>query len=180
MDLVSHDMLNDNQAILSYLELILATPGIDKKTAEYTRKAISHVRSSSLRIDNAKTIVGAGKWKEAELGPTDLWADLKEACDELLQVFPSKTIKVARPRDDFKALVVGEGIVKEILLTVMANAVKLDPESNVTLKVSVAEDTANGKRGWTVTIEDPNVKLPTVVEHTDIGAVHTKDSSLAS
>jgi len=48
------------------------------------------------------------------------------------------------------------------------------------LNVSVTEEPDYGKRGWTVTIEDPNVKLPTVVENSDIDTVHTKDRSLAA
>lgn len=180
MDLVSHDMVNDNQAVLSYLELILATPGLDKRTAEYARKAISHVRSSTLRIDNVKTITSARNAKTAKLGAADLHAALKESVDELPQVFPSKTVKVVKTPETRTASVVGGGVVKELLLTVMASVVKLDPGTNVTLNVSVIEDPDYGKRGWTVTIEDPNIKLPPVVENSDIDTVHTKDSSLAA
>lgn len=180
MDLVSHDMVNDNQAVLSYLELILATPGLDKRTVEYARKAISHVRSSTLRIDNVRTIASARKANTAKLGVADLWVALKESVDELPQVFPSKTIKVVKSPGSGTAPVVGGSIVKELLLTVMESVVKLDPGTNVTVNVSVLEDPDYGKQGWTVTIEDPNVKLPPVVENSDIDTVHTKDSSLAS
>jgi len=123
MDLVSHDMVNDNQAVLSYLELILATPGLDKKTADYARKAISHVRSSTLRIDNVRTIASARKARTAELGAANLYAALKESVDELPQVFPSKSVKVVKSPEMGTASVVGGGIVKELLLTVMASVV---------------------------------------------------------
>lgn len=179
MDLVSHDMLNDSQAVMSYLELILAIPNLDKKAADYARKAVSHVRSSTMRIENVKTIVTARKASSAVLGSADLMAAVKEACEDIPRIFPSKCVIVERPEASGKAMVVGGGLVRELLMTIMASIVKLDPEKDAVLKVKLAEDAGYGNRGWTVTIEDPNVKLPAMVKDTDIDNVHTKDSSLA-
>ncbi len=180
MDLVSHDMLNDNQAVLSYLELILEIPGLDEKARAYAKKALSYVRSSTMRIDNVKTVVGARKATAASRGTADLSAVIEECARELPTVFPSKTVKVMRPEKDGKAMVAGGGVIKELLLTVMAGAVKMDPGTDVTLNVSLAEDPGYGKHGWIVTIEDPEVRLPAVVKDANIDAVHTKDKSLAS
>ncbi len=180
MDLVSHDMLNDNQAVLSYLELILAIPGLDSKAADYARKAVSHVRSSTMRIENVKTIVTARKASVAALGSADLMVAIKESCEDLPRIFPSKIIRIESPTLSGKAMVVGGGLVRELLVTVMASIVKLDPEREARLKLKVAEDDAYGAHGWTVTIEDPNVKLPAMVKDTDMDLMHTKDSSLAA
>jgi len=180
MDLVSHDMLNDNQAVQSYLELILAIQGLDSRAADYARKAVSHVRSSTMRIENVKTIVTARKASAATLGRADLAEAVKEACDDLQHMFPSKAIKAKMSTLPEGATVTGGGLVKELLVTVMASVVKLDPEKDVQLRVEVAEEAGYGNRGWTVAIEDPHVKLPAMVKETDIDSVHTKDSSLAS
>jgi len=180
MDVVSHDMLNDNQAVLSYLELILATPNLDRKAADYARKAVSHVRSSTMRIENVRTIVRAGKASKATLESADLMAAIKESCEDVLRAFPSKRIEIGKPALSGKAMVIGGVLVKELLITVMSSIVKLDPDSEATLNLTVAEDAGYRNRGWTVTIEDPNVKLPAVVKDTDIDSVHTKDSSVAA
>jgi len=179
MDLVSHDMLNDNQAILSYLELILATPGLDKRTLDYLRKAVTHVRSSSLRIQNVNTIVNARKANTTAVGSSDLWDAVEASSKELEVIFPSRKVTIRRAQRGAKAPVTGGNIVKELLVTIMESVVKLDPGTDVVLDLKVSEDPGYGKRGWTVTIEDPRVKLPAVVRDTDIDSVHTKDSSLA-
>jgi len=177
MDLVSHDMLNDNQAVLSYLELILAMPGLDKKAAEYAKKAISHVRSSTMHIENVKTIVTPRRATAAQPETTDLLASIKGASDELGRHFPNKKIKVNFPHQPGKALVAGGGLIKKLLETVMSSVVKLDLEAEVALNVSVSEEMSYGNRCWNVKIEDPNVKVPAVVTGADIDSVHTQDSS---
>lgn len=171
-------MLNDNQAVMSYLELILAIPGLDKKAADYARKAVSHVHSSTMRVENVKTIVTARKASAATLGSADLGGAIKEACEDLPRIFPSKNVTVEAPTVSGKAMVVGGALIRELLMTIMASIVKLDPERDAVLRLRLDEDEGYGKRGWTVTIEDPNVKLPAMVKETDIDSVHTKDSSL--
>jgi|GEM_PF-1258037 len=179
MDLVQHDMLNDNQAVLSYLELILATPGVPSKAADYARKAVSHVRSSALRMGNVSTITNAMKSSAASRGTTDLAETLRESSTELSSIFPGRNIRVSWPQQTGEASVVGGSLVKELVFTVMENIVRLDPGNDITLNVLLSEDLGYGNRGWTVTIEDPRVNLPAVVTDADIDEVHTKDRSLA-
>ncbi len=180
MDLVSHDLLNDNQAVLSYLELILATPGLDKKTEDYARKALSHVRACTTRIDNVKTIVSARKANESREGPVDLGAAVDDALSELPHDFPDRTVKTSKTQGKEKAEVPGGVLIRELLHTVMANIITLDQGTNVTLDVQLSGAESDGKRSWTVTMEDPNVKLKAVIKDSDMDSVHTKDVSLTT
>ena len=52
MDLVGHDILNSNQAALGYIELMLANPGCDSALRAYAEKAFSHVRRSTMLVEN--------------------------------------------------------------------------------------------------------------------------------
>lgn len=179
MDLVSHDMLNDNQAVMSYLELILAMPSLDKKASDYARKAVAHIRSSTMRVENVKNIVAIAEGP-FEPGPADLTEAIETSSEELGRMFPGRKISVDKAPFAGRPMVAGGAMVKEVLLTVMASVVKLDQGSQVDLRVKVEEESGYGNRGWTVSIEDPNVKLPAMVKDTDIDSLHTKDSSLAS
>ncbi len=179
MDLVSHDLLNDDQAVLSYLELILATPGLDKRTVSYAKKAVSHLRSSAMRLDNVKTIFNQMKTSKP-LGMTDLRAALSESADELPAVFPDKSVRVSKPSIVGRTAVDGGTLVKQLLLTVMSSVVKLDPGADVSLDVEVSGGMERGKRGWTVTVKDCGVILPESVKSSDFDKVHTKSSSLVT
>ena len=69
MDILGHDVLNNNQAVMSYLELIIATPGIDRKVKEFAEKAVSHVRTSTILVDNVKRLVASRALDPEKLKP---------------------------------------------------------------------------------------------------------------
>lgn len=179
MDLLGHDILNNNQAVLGYLELVLATPGIDKKTREFAEKGISHVRTSTVLIDNFKRLIAARGIDADKLKPIDLVRSVERAESELKRFFPRKNIKfemVTRPKGAF---VHGNNHAADLILNVFLTAIRLNPSDDITMSISFAEERFEEKRAWVMRAEDKNSQLPPFLDGKGVTATYSQDISTA-
>lgn len=180
MDLVGHDVLNNNQAVLGYLELMLTNPDIDKTTREYALKAITGVRISTALVENIKRSLATRGLDPASLRPINLLKALLQAERDLKQFFPSRKISVTlEPKVD-EAYAVGNTVAQELLLHAMVNLARLDREDKVEMKVRIKEQQCKGRTCWVVTIEDVNAELPASVQNKDIEEVYMQDVSTSA
>lgn len=179
MDLVGHDILNNNQAVLGYLELILANPSSDRTVRNYAEKAFSHVRTSTLLVENEKRLMATMMLDRESLRPTDIRAKLERSQTELARFFPDKRIRVRLEQIPKDARALGNSAAEELIVNAMVSAVRLDPGEDVELRVSVAQSVFRGSACWTVTIEEPNALLPPSLKGRDIKSVYLLDSSVA-
>ena len=179
MDLVGHDVLNNNQAVLGYLELILANPGTDKTVRKYAERAYSHVRTSTLLVENVKRLLAVRSLGEEDLTPLDLTGSLERARKELSRFFPDKKVKVSINRMPKEAKVLGNSAAEELIMSAMVSAVRLDPRGQVELTASVVPVEFKGAQCWAITVEDAGAELPPSVKNKDIKSVYLMDSSVA-
>ncbi|MCU0852690.1 MAG: hypothetical protein MUC90_05490 [Thermoplasmata archaeon] len=180
MDLVGHDVLNNNQAVLGYLELMLANPDLDRATREYALKAITNVRISTALVENIKRALGTRGLDPGTLRPINLLKALLQAERDLKQFFPARKISVTvAPKVD-EAYAVGDAVAQELLLHAMVNLARLDREEKVVMKVTMKEQQCKGRTCWFVTIEDANAELPASVLDKDIEDVYTQDISTSA
>ncbi|MBN1678045.1 MAG: hypothetical protein JW880_05850 [Candidatus Thermoplasmatota archaeon] len=179
MDLVGHDILNNNQAVLGYLELILANPSSDKTVKNYAEKAFSHVRTSTLLVENEKRLMATMMLDKESLRPADIRAKLERSQGELSRFFPDKRVRVRLEQIPKDARALGNSAAEELIMNAMVSAVRLDPKEEVELRVNVAEAVFRGRPCWTVTIEEPNALLPPSLKGRDIKSVYLLDSSVA-
>jgi hypothetical protein len=179
MDLLSHDILNSNQAVLSYLELILSAPGLDKKTVAMAEKAIAHVRASTLMIESVKRILGTRIADFRELSPVDLTGVIEKAEADLARFYPGRNIRtehVAWPRT---AMVYGSTFVADLVLSALVTAARLNPGSDVDFRISLVEDKIDQDGIWIVRIEDDDSQLPPFLDGEGVSATYAQDISLA-
>lgn len=180
MDLVGHDVLNNNQAVLGYLELMLVNPEIDQSTREYALKAITNIRISTALVENIKMALATRKLDPSSLRPIDLRKALLQAERALKQFFPARRISVTvAPKVD-EAYAVGNAVAQELLLHAMINLARLDLEDKVEMKVSIKEQQCKGRMCWVVAIEDINAELPASVHDKDIEEVYMQDVSTSA
>lgn len=179
MDLLSHDILNNNQAVLGYLELVLASPNADKTVRKYAEKAFSHVRTSTILVENVKRLMATRVADPESLRPLDLRKTLDRSEKELARFFPDKSITVKLTRVPEKVLVVGNSAAEDLVMNMLVNAVRLDPGEAVELTVKVVETEFRGRDCWKMTVEDKAANLPPSLKDKDIKNVYLMDSSVA-
>lgn len=179
MDLLSHDILNNNQAVLGYLELVLASPNTDKTVRKYAEKAFSHVRTSTILVENVKRLMATRMAEPESLRELDIRKTLEMSEKELSRFFPDKHITVKLTSAPDKVLVIGNSAAEDLVMNVLVNAVRLDPGEKVELNVKVVPTEFRGRDCWKMTVEDRSAVLPPSLRDKDIKSVYLMDSSVA-
>ena len=179
MDLLSHDVLNNNQAVLGYLELILASGVVDKKTRKYAEKAVSHIRTSTILVDNVKRLMTTRDMDSSELKPTDLMVAMNSAERDVVRMFPDRKITVKTPSGGPGMRVIGDNAATDLVLNLLVSMVRLDPSDAITLELKVSEQIVQGRECLQITLEDPTAQMPRMAKDKPIEDAYQEDSSIA-
>jgi len=179
MDLLGHDVLNNNQAVLSYLELIMATPGADKKVKGFAEKAVSHVRTSTVLVDNVKRLVATRAIEPEKLKPMDIVKSIELAESELRRHFPAKRIRFETASLPKSAVVFGDNYAADLVLNVFITSVRLNPGEEIVLNITLSEEIFEGKPAWAMRVEDESAQLPPFLDGEGVVATFSQDVSTA-
>ena len=177
MDLLSHDILNNNQAVLSYLELVLANPDLNAKARDYAEKAISHVRTSTVLVEHAKSLMAARTVDPNSFRPIDLMRSVMLAIKELPGFFPAKKIKVRVVQGPTDAYVLGDALADDLVLNTFIDMVRADPGDEVAIDVRVIKSERGSKMFWSLVLSDPNAVLQPGMRSEDLSALLSQDNS---
>lgn len=178
MDLLSHDILNNDQAVLSYLELLLTNPGLDAKTREYAQKAIAHVRTSTLLVENAKNLMAVrAADPNSFLRPTDLIRSVMLAVKELPRFFPSKDVKVRVVQGPPDAYVIGGALADSLVLNALTEMARADPGDEVVIEARITKSEHRNKMCWSLVLLDTNAIIQPGMKMADTATLSTGDSS---
>ncbi len=179
MDMLGHDILNNNQAVLGYLELILSNTETDKAARKYAEKAVSHIRTSTILIENIKRLMAAREVDPNSFKPAELMAAILRSEGELRRHFPDKKIRLSiSPRID-GAYVIGNSIAENLILNLLVSIVRLDKNEEIELALKLKEVDRGGKMCWSMTVEDLNARLPPAMKGASIDAIYQQDGSTA-
>ena len=177
MDLLGHDLLNNNQAVMSYLELLLASPSIDQAVRRYAEKAMSHIKTSTLLTENVKRLIATRNAEPESFGPIDIAEAVQRSAASVQRFFPGRSVRVTLS-PDIKAYVLGESIAEDLVMNVLVSAIRLDRSESPILKATLAEAVYKDKRCWRLRIENPNAELPPFLRREDVEAVYDQDISV--
>jgi light-regulated signal transduction histidine kinase (bacteriophytochrome) len=177
-DILSHDILNNNQAVMSYLELIIATPGVDDKTKKYALKASSQTRMLALMVEDVKK-VASGIIAVPSYGRIELRKIVDRAHDEIRNLFPDRKVVLRTTIAPSAASEKADEILGDILVNLLMNAVQLDKAENPKIEVTIEPANVDGERHWKVVVSDDNVILPPMFKKNLAGEVDAKDKSTA-
>lgn len=179
MDLLGHDILNNNQAVLGYLELVLASPGTDRRTRTQIEKAVSHVRTSTILVENIKRLLATRAADPDSFRPLNLQSSISQSERELIRFFPDKRLRIRTARGLDSAYVVGNSAAKDLIMNSMVSLVKLDAKDEIELSVKVKEVEFGGNRCWKISLEDANAEIPPSLKGKDFESIYLQDSSTA-
>ena len=177
MDLLSHDVLNNNQAVLSYLELVLANPDLDAKARDYAEKAISHVRTSTVLVEHAKNLMAARTANPNSFRPIDLMRSVMLAIKEVPRFFPAKKIRVRVVQGPTDAYVLGDALADDLVLNAFIDMIRTDPGDEVAIDVRIMKSEQGSKMCWSLVLSDPNAVLRPGMKSENLSALLSQDNT---
>ncbi|OGS42089.1 MAG: hypothetical protein A3K67_01775 [Euryarchaeota archaeon RBG_16_62_10] len=175
MDTLGHDVINNNQAVLSYLELLLANPGLSPDVRKYAHRAVSHVRVSTTLIENMRKIALVRTLTPGELGHADVVEAVRTVSEELRDVFPAKKIRVEFAPKVPKAEAVGGAQIKDLVLNMLLDLAMLDSGDEIFIRVQLKEGA-----DWQLVAEDKNAELPPLLRTGSIESIYGQDVSISA
>lgn len=177
MDLLSHDMLNKNQATLSYLELIHSMPRDERKTRDFSEKAASQVRTSSMLLDGIRRFVSSarrGVMPTATVAVADV---MESVAKDISDIFPYRSIDVDLSGVAPEAMAVGGQCVHDLFMNLLANVVQLGPEQECRVVVSARSGRSDRPGLTTVEVSAPTAVMPQGVDDSLISRAAAADLS---
>lgn len=176
MDTLGHDIQNNNQAVLSYLELILSDPKLDPKTKGYAMRAISHVRTSTVLLEDIRKMVLAKHLDPRSMRVVDIVPAAAEAAKELSDYFPGRRISAEFSSKAKSAKAIGNSLAKDLVLNMLINLVTLDRSESVRVAVRI-EDSGDS---WSISGENKQAELLPLLRKGDIDTIYQEDVSVSS
>lgn len=137
LDLMSHEVLNFNQAVLGYLELIQNDPEMSDEIKRYLVSAINQIRNSSQLIDDVKKIAHLGIMDESMFELFDLKKIVNEGIEELKFQNPGRKLRINFKDADNRIMVKSTDALKDVVNHLLTNAVKYDSSDEVIIDVSI-------------------------------------------
>ncbi len=138
-DLMSHDVRNYNQGIMSNLELLNMSEDLPEDVKRFSKNALNQVIGSSRLITNLQTLSDL-KHSKASLNNMDVIPFIEEALDYTKTSFPDKNIIVDFPDDGRSVIVKGNSMLLEVLNNILSNTVKFDRSQEVHIEIKITED----------------------------------------
>ena len=168
MDLLSHDILNLNQTVLSYIELMAASPDLDSKSKEHAKRATSQIRISTQIVESMNTLCLLQETEDIPETTSDLGEQVEAATSALEQLMPHRKVRFTRDCEG-KAPVVDSGnLIAQAVLNALMNTVQLDHSDAPEIEVHVGRTSDGSEGSWQVTVRDANMALPPGIDLDDI------------
>jgi len=177
MNVFGHDLLNNNQVVLGYLELIQASAYDPHKVKEFSRKAVSHLRVCALMMDSVgKMLVPGAAAPKTPVGPVDLEAVLEKARGELATIFPERSIRIDLTRARVKPMM-NERLLSTIILNILVDLVRIDAASEVKVGLSAAGTTVDGMKALRLRFARAGIRMPPFLRRGLIRCLREEDKS---
>jgi two-component sensor histidine kinase len=173
MDLVSHDILNINQAVLSAIELMTESSRVDERTKGHARKLESQIRICTQIFESIRMLCLAKKTDKVLSEQVDLNEMVAKAISNVSRMFPDKKVSVELERSAERAVVTGGMIVHETLVNALMGIFQLDGAEHATILAEVAKGECKDGTAWTVRLIDDNVAVPTLLEVENLSGIST-------
>jgi hypothetical protein len=165
--------------VLGYLELILDSGGIDTTVHKYAERAVSHIRTSTILVDNVKRLMITRKKEASDLRPINLALAMNSAAREIERMFPDRRISVRFPPSDEKINVIGDEAANDLVLNMLVSMVRLDQSYAINLVLQASEVEVDGKDSWKISLEDKTAEIPQMAKDRPIEDAFREDSSIA-
>lgn len=176
LDLMSHDLLNFNQAVLGYLELLLNNKSLDEDARHYLISAIDQVRNGTQLIEDIKKIANLTLIEESSYERFLISKVVEDAIEELKFLYPEIEIVVNLNDLASNAMVEGTEILNDVALDLLTNAVKFDKSEKVHIEVTISRP--EGAPGMVaLTVEDRGIGITDQMKQLLLGETSMENRS---
>lgn len=163
LDLMSHEVLNFNQAVLGYLEMIKNDPAIGDDVKRYLISAIDQIRNSSQIIDDVKKIIRLGTIDDSSFELLDLKRVIGDGIEELRAQHPERRLSITLKGVSGSVFVRATDALREVIVNLLANIIRFDPSDEVTIDILV-ERPASAPGMVDVAVEDRSAGIPDLLK----------------
>jgi signal transduction histidine kinase len=157
-DLLSHDIKNFNQAILGYLDMLKSTL-VRPEQVTMTGKLSQQVLNIGRLASNVRTMSRL-TWGSSKLVRTDLDAVLLDCMASVPQYYMSRKMVFKHELSAGNHHVMADGLMKELFVNLMTNAVKYDPHEPVDIELRIERVQHDGHASWLVSVADRGRGVP--------------------
>ena len=177
MNVLGHDLLNTNQAVLGYLDLIKASAYEPKKVRDYSDKALSSLRKCALMMDSVGKMLVTGRAEPPRpVGPVDLKSLLDKAGSELAAIFPERPIRVDASAAKIRP-VADERLLRTVILNVLVDLVRMDTAGGVEIDVTATRTTKGGDKAFRMLFTRRGARMPSFLKQGLTEALRAEDIS---
>ncbi len=174
MDLVSHDILNINQAVLSGIELMIASSRADETAKKHARRLESQIRVSTQIFESMKMLCVLRKADMMPSETVDLNETAREAVSDILVMFGDRKVGIDLTECAERPVVLGGPVTKDVLVNAIMGFLQLDKSEHPTIGMSVSKDASDDGRHWVVSLRDENVAVPSTLGFETVSTISTE------
>jgi hypothetical protein len=142
IDLMSHDLLNSNQAVLSSLELMLTAGSIGEETRRYIVSAIEQVRTSSRLIDSVRKIARLEQMDPDEFETFSVEGTVRDSIEAAESRNPGKKMAIGLQNLAGPANVKATEVLIDVFVNLISSAAGLEAAGKPAVDVAISRPEA--------------------------------------
>ncbi|MCJ7561810.1 MAG: hypothetical protein MUO84_02225, partial [Thermoplasmata archaeon] len=141
---------------------ILSSPATDDKTKKYAMRAASQIRTSSILVDNMKTLMSIRDVSERKLPDVDLRQVIEQSAVKLRGLFSDRRIKIDSSGIAAGTIVPIGAYADELFDSLLMNIVHLSKNEEISIKVDPQKDVMADMPCWRICIRTSDMNMPTM------------------
>lgn len=157
LDLLSHDINNMNQAVLSYLELLSREGGMDERRNRFVNNSLQQARGISTLIDNVRKLGGVRSGR-LPIAPIDAAKELARAVEAVMNMHADRRVRVSSQVPTGGVWVQGNELLMDVFSNLLDNAVRYDGHAEVRIELHCGR--VGGGGAWRFEVRDNGPGLP--------------------
>lgn len=159
LDLMAHDLQNFNQAILGYLEMILATDALDPKLERYAKGGFRQVMQTAQLIAHLKRVAQIRQFGAQKKTRRDLRETLMRSVMNIESRPDKNNVAITLECAEGQYPVMATDDLSDMLDLLVSAATRYSLSDLLHLKVTVVPEITEGVKHWMIEISGKSLRL---------------------
>lgn len=159
LDLMSHDLQNFNTAILGYLEMIMATEGLDPKIDRYAKGAFRQVMQTAQLIAHLKRVAQIRQFGAHSMTRRDLKEILQRSITSIQSRSDRASVAITFESPDGPCPILSGDDINDMLDIIVSSALRYSLTDLLHLKIGLSSEVMDGQRFWTIAVSGKSLRL---------------------
>lgn len=159
LDLMAHDIQNFNQAIIGYLEMILASEGVDPKVERYAKGALRQVMQTAQLIAHLKKVSQIRRYAQQTLKRRNLKEVIQRSITDLESRADKNMVAITFECPDSDCYVNASEDIEDLLGLLVGSLTRFALSDILHLKIALSGEVSNGSKYWTIDVSGNNLRI---------------------